>query len=280
MTVTAAAIVEKFAPDALPAYAATFRDPYGLLIGAGITTPLRLAHFMAQVMNETGALTVAVENGNYGAQALGRMWDSGNWHRYFADRDACVAMAATCRIDHGRTLFNLVYGGRMGNGPPDSGDGWTYRGRGVLQTTGRGAYARFGERCGVDFVGCPDLVASADHALKPALAEWSDKHANAAADHNDIDRVTVLVNGGRIGLDSRKAWFAKLWPFAVGAAPGGDATEWRVQVALAAQALDCGNPDGLIGPRSRAAITAYRASAGLSPGGKIDRDLLRSLGIG
>lgn len=279
MTVTAAAIVARFAPDALPDYAVAFRDPGGLFAAAGVTTPLRLTHFMAQAMNETGALTVAVENGNYGPRALGRMWDSGNWHRYFPDRAACVAMAETCRADHGRALFNRVYGGRMGNGPPASGDGWTYRGRGVLQTTGRGAYARFGERCGVDFVGHPDLVRSAEHALKPALAEWSDKNVNAAADRNDIERVTRLVNGGRIGLDNRKAWFARIWPCAIGAPPAEHALEWRVQAALVTRGHDCGNPDGTIGPHSRAAIAAYRARAGLAPGPLIDADLLQSLGI-
>ncbi|MBN8807080.1 MAG: glycoside hydrolase family 19 protein [Sphingomonas sp.] len=213
MTVTAAAIVARFAPRALPAYAAAFRDPGGLLATAGIATPLRLAHFMAQAMEETGALTVAVENGNYSAGALARMWDSGNWHRYFADRDACIAMAATCRRDGGETLFNLVYGNRMGNGPPASGDGWRFRGRGVLQTTGRGNYATCAARWGIDFVARPELVAAAEHALKPAIAEWTDKNANAAADRDDIERVTLLVNGGRIGLVARRAWLARIKPF-------------------------------------------------------------------
>lgn len=280
MTATATAVVRKFAPGALPAYAAAFEDPGGLLADAGIATPLRLAHFMAQVLNETGALTVAVENGNYSAKALGAMWDGGNWHRYFAGRDACLAMAATCRRDKGEVLFNLVYGNRMGNGPPASGDGWAYRGRGVLQTTGRAAYASFGKRCGVDFEQHPALVASAEHALKPALAEWGDKRVNDAADRNDIAAVTKLVNGGQIGIDARRAWFAKLWPFVIGAAPAQHTTEWRVQAALALRGYDTGNPDGDIGPRTGAAIDRYRGKAGLAAGTAIDQMLLRSLGIG
>lgn len=279
MTVTASDIVRRFAPNAKPAYVEAFADAGGLLAAAGITTPLRLAHFMAQALHETGALSILVESGRYSAKNLGDMWDSGNWHRYFPDRSACVAMADHCARDGGVALFNLVYGNRMGNGPPASGDGWRYRGRGILQTTGRGSYRRFGQCADVDFEGDPDLVVAAEHALKPALSEWSAKKLNVAADQNDIEAITRGINGGLVGLKLRRAWFAKLWPFVTGKPPVEESIEWRVQSALAARGYDVGPIDGVIGPRTRLAIIAFRAATGLAPGTGIGTDLTISLGL-
>jgi putative chitinase len=267
MSVTALDIVTRFAPNAKPAYRQAFIDGGALLLSNGITTPLRLAHFMTQIMHETGGLAILIENGNYSAKNLATMWDSGNWHRYFANRDACIAMAQQNAVDKGETLFSLVYGGRMGNGPPASKDGWRYRGRGMMQTTGRESYRKFGIKCGVDFEGDPDLVIDPQHALKPA------------ADHNDIKVVTYGINGGYVGLAERKAWFAKIWPFVIGAPPVEHSREWKVQAALDALGYDCGNPDGVIGPRTRAAIIAYRAKNGLTGGTQIGADLLLSLKI-
>lgn len=217
MTVVRAGdIVARFAPHAVARYAQAFTQGDALLAAHGITTPLRLAHFMAQVLHETGALTLLVENGRYSAKALGAMWDAGNWHAYFADRAACVQMADRCQRDQGVALFSLVYGGRLGNGPAATRDGWTYRGRGILQTTGRAAYAMASTRHGVDFLGEPDLVTSADHALKPAIAQWSDLKCNAAADRNDLAGVTRLINGGKVGLAERAEWLARIAPFITG----------------------------------------------------------------
>lgn len=279
MGVLANQVVAKFAPNAKPGYVAAFADPAGLLAAAGITTPLRLAHFMAQALHETGGLTILVESGRYSAKNLGAMWDSGNWHRYFPDRAACVAMADQCAIDGGIALFSLVYGNRMGNGPRETQDGWRYRGRGVLQTTGRDAYARFGARCHVDFEGHPDLVVDAAHALKPALLEWSAKHLNAAADNNDIETVTLGINGGMIGIAQRRAWFARIWPFIIGAAPLEHSTEWKVQSALVAAGYHLGLPDGVVGPATRLAILAYRAAKGLAPSPQVTPDLVHTLGV-
>lgn len=279
MIVTAKDIVAKFATAAKLEYVTAFNDEGALLATAGITTPLRLAHFMAQALHETGGLTFKIESGRYSEKTLGQMWDSGNWRRYFKDRAACVAMAKQCKEDAGIALFSLVYGNRMGNGAPDTGDGWTYRGRGIIQTTGRESYRKFGKRCGVDFEQEPDLVIAGEHALKPALAEWADRNCNAAADQNDIERVTRLINGGTVGLEARKARFAKLWPFVIGTALSHNATTWRLQAALIRLGYDCGNPDGVAGPRTNAAILAYRAKKKLPPTPAIDGSLLQSLGI-
>jgi putative chitinase len=212
--VTAKDVVARFAPSAKDAYKQAFADAGGLIAQHQINTPLRLAHFMAQCLHETDGCTILIENGNYNAKNLGDMWDDGNWHSYFPNRAACVAMAQQCRVDHGVALFSLVYGDRMGNGPPSTQDGWTYRGRGVLQTTGRESYSKFGIKCGVPFEAQPDLVIAAEHALKPALAEWAESKLNAAADRDDIVAVTRGINGGTVGLPSRRKWLAKIRPFA------------------------------------------------------------------
>jgi putative chitinase len=277
--INATDVVRKFAKKAHPNYVKAFEDQDGLLTVSKIDRPLRLAHFMAQCMHETGGLTILVENGAYTAKNLAKMWDSGNWHKYFADRAACIAMADKCTVDKGEALFNLVYGGRMGNGPPQSGDGWRYRGRGVLQTTGRESYRRFGKQCKVDFEGEPDLIFAPEHALKPALAEWDAKNLNVAADHNDIEVITLGINGGSVGLPERRAWFAKIWPYVSGSPAVEKTIEWRVQDALNKAGFDCGKPDGDIGPQTRTAIIAYRTKNGLTLRPDISDDLLRSLGL-
>ena len=281
MPVTAIDVVRKFARNANPAYVQAFENGSQQLLEKGIDRPLRLAHFMAQVLHETDGLTVLVENGAYNAKNLGDMWDSGNWHSYFDNRDACVAMSEQCRIDKGVALFSLVYGDRMGNGPKETKDGWTYRGRGILQTTGRESYRKFGRKCGVDFEGNPDLIISAEHALKPALAEWEESNLNAAADRDDIVAVTKGINGGTVGLKSRREWLARIRPFITGSAgaPEEESIEWRVQEALNKAGFNCGEPDGDIGKNSRAAIEAYRRAKGLPVRPDITPDLLQSLGV-
>jgi putative chitinase len=279
MMVRALDVIQHFAPTAKAVYLQAFADPDGLIAAAQIDRPLRLAHFMAQCLHETGGGTILVESGRYSAKNLGDMWDAGNWHRYFRDRDECVAMARQCQIDNGAALFSRVYGNRMGNGGPETQDGWTYRGRGVLQTTGRGAYRDFGARCGVDFEGDPGLVIDARHALKPALLEWMSKNVNGAADHDDIEAVTLAINGGLVGLKSRRTWFARILPFVLGQQPVEQSSEWRVQVALTRAGYDAGPPDGVVGARSRLAIIAYRADHGLAPGPQIADDLLTALGV-
>ena len=69
-----------------------------------------------------------------------------------------------------------------------------------------------GQACGVDFEGNPDLVTAPEHALKPALQEWSDGNLNRFADQNDIRTITLRINGGLNGFDERKAFFAQLLP--------------------------------------------------------------------
>ena len=107
-------------------------------------------------------------------------------------------------------LANAVYGGRMGNLDPE--DGYTYRGRGMLQLTGRGNYAdatvqvRRRQPDAPDFVADPEAVTSAAWCLHVAAAAWNAKGCNAAADRDDVRELTACINGGSTGLAERIEW--------------------------------------------------------------------------
>lgn len=195
-------VVRQVAKQARFAYVEAFENGDVLFREADITTPLRLIHFMAQALHETGEFTIAVENGTYTAEGISK-----TWHSRFPTAASAVAFA-----HNPEKLFNEVYANRMGNGPPESGDGFKFRGRGILQTTGRESYEKFSKRWDVDFVGNPALIYSAEHALKPAISEWIAKKCNASADKNDIVAVTKKINGGEIGLAGRKRWLRVVAP--------------------------------------------------------------------
>jgi predicted chitinase len=95
----------------------------------------------------------------------------------------------------------------MGNDQP--GDGYLFRGRGMLQTTGRDAYTAFGKTLGHDLTKTPDDAFSAGWSLKLACAVWTAAGCNAAADQDDVKAVTRAINGGLIGLAGRTDWLRK-----------------------------------------------------------------------
>lgn len=193
-------LVRRLCPRARPEYLAAFDAGDEQIEAAGITTPRRLAQFLAQALHETNGLTISEENGNYTARRMMQVWPS-----RFPSIEKALPFAHSAE-----KLFNNVYGSRMGNGPAPSGDGYRFRGRGILQTTGREAYRKYGRRCGVDFEASPELVLSAEHALKPALAEWVDGGCNAMADRGDIRAITRKINGGLTGYEDRCAWLRKV----------------------------------------------------------------------
>ena len=204
-------IVRKVCPRARQSYLAAFEHGDGQFRHHGITTPLRLAHFLAQCLHESGGLTLEWESGAYSANRLVEIFGVGR-------HSACVTETEAAGLAYnGAAIFERVYG--LGNpkkamelGNADPGDGFKYRGGGIMQTTGRANYRRMGKRCGVDFEKHPELVLSAAHALKPALAEWTEGKLNEAADRDDIRAITRRINGGYNGLADRQAWFAKVRP--------------------------------------------------------------------
>ena len=205
------AVVNLLAPRAHANYVAALRQGAPLFAKHGITTPQRMAHFLAQAMQETGSFTILRESMNYRAARILEIFGVGH-------HSAKITEAEAATLAHNEpALSERVYG--LGNpgkahelGNTEPGDGFHYRGNGVLQTTGRGNHRRMGQLCGLDFEGHPELVSAPEHALKPALQEWTDGNLNVAADHNDIVKITRVINGGLNGLTERKAFFARLLP--------------------------------------------------------------------
>jgi putative chitinase len=202
--------VERVAPTAHNNYLEAIRRGAQLFNDHLITTPLRMAHFLAQALHETGGFRILRENMNYSAKRMLQIFGVGHHSA------AVTAAEAAALANRPESIAERVYG--LGNprkaralGNTTPGDGFLYRGNGVLQTTGRGNHKRMGDACGVDFEGDPGLVTHPDHALKPALIEWTQNNLNAFADKNDIRTITRKINGGFNGLPEREAWFDKAW---------------------------------------------------------------------
>ena len=167
-----------------------------------ITTPRRVAHFLAQVGHESARLTVTEESLFYRtAGRIQAIWPS----RFLTESDAQPYVA------NPRALANLVYGGRMGNVGTD--DGWNFRGRGLIQTTGRRNFTRLVEVFGL---ASPEKAAiwatTREGAAMSAGVFWADQRLNDLADQGGsdvVEAITLRVNGGRHGLADRREIYAR-----------------------------------------------------------------------
>lgn len=158
-----------------------------------IDTALRVAHFLAQTAHESEGFTHFMENLNYSASGL-----ASTFPKYFHT----VSPAAYAR--NPEKIANHVYANRMGNGNEASGDGWKFRGRGMIQLTGRDNYAAFSKGSGKDAIQDPDFLSSIEGAAESAAWYWRERDINKPADADDVVEVTKLINGGTLGLDERK----------------------------------------------------------------------------
>ena len=160
-----------------------------------ITTPLRLAHFLSQCSHESGGFKIFQENLNYSADGLRRIFP-----KYFPGN------LAESYARNPEKIASKVYGGRMGNGNEATKEGFKFRGRGALQTTGKDNYRRLGEFLGVDLISNPDLVATKYPLASAAFFFQSNKLwsiCDEGADTKTITKLTRRINGGTIGLDHR-----------------------------------------------------------------------------
>ncbi len=190
--------LEAITPGAEVLYRQTFEyfddlQAYGIL-----ESRLRLEHFLAQVLHETGGLRFLVENLNYSAARLTEVWPA-----RFPTLEAAQPFA-----HNSRALANKTYGGRMGNADPN--DGWRYIGRGALQLTGHANYARVGDALGIDLVTFPTMVLDPEYGLRVAGEVWYTAQCNVFADGDNLERVTKAINGGLVGLPERRAWLQKV----------------------------------------------------------------------
>lgn len=160
-----------------------------------ITTSLRLAHFLSQCSHESGGFKVFQENLNYSADGLKKIFP-----KYFPGN------LAESYSRNPEKIASKVYGGRMGNGDESTKEGYKFRGRGALQTTGKENYKRLGDFLGVNLIENPDLVATKYPLASAAFFFNSNKLwsiCDKGADDATVTAVTKRVNGGTIGLDHR-----------------------------------------------------------------------------
>ena len=167
------------------------------------TTPRRVAAWLATLAHESARFTRLVENLNYSAEGLAATWPA----RY-ADMAGQPTATARRIARRQEDIANLTYAGRLGNGSTGSGDGWKYRGRGLIQITGRSKYAASGLVLGLNLLEHPELLEQPYNAALSA-AEWWNRHGcNELADTGDMAAVTRRVNGGLTGLDDRLKLYA------------------------------------------------------------------------
>lgn len=163
-----------------------------------ITTPARVAAFLAQCGHESADFTVLQENLNYSAKGLAATWPK----RFVSEA------AAAPYNRNPEAIANKVYADRMGNGPESSGDGWKYRGRGAIQLTGHDNYHAFQADLGFDTVEDAILyLESLEGAVESAAWFWWKNNLNQWADNHDMTTLTKKINGGTLGLKERTDHF-------------------------------------------------------------------------
>ena len=163
-----------------------------------IDTPQRVAAFIAQSAHESGNFTALHENLNYRAVTLRKVFP-----KYFTTDDMAAQYAGKPEL-----IANRVYGGRMGNGPEESGDGFRYCGRGLIQLTGKSNYQAFAESIETPVEQIPEFLATFEGAIQSACWFWESNNLNQYADSGDIVTMTKRINGGTIGLEDRKKHYA------------------------------------------------------------------------
>lgn len=169
------------------------------LPAAGIETEMRLAHFVSQTATETGGFNALEENLSYSAKRMMVV---------FPGRFPNLASTAGL-VNNPRAFALRVYSNRLGNGPPSSGDGWTFRGRGLIQLTGRSNYQARATETGLPLVDRPEIASDPTTSIQVAALYWTSRNINDPADGDDVREVRRRVNGGSNGLDEAKAFLAR-----------------------------------------------------------------------
>ena len=241
-----------------------------------INTPNRIAGFFAQTGHESMNFTALSENLAYRAETLEKLFS-----KYFSKAGRNAA-------DYARQpekIANIIYGGRMGN--VQEGDGYRFRGRGVIQLTGRDNYTAFGKSVGMSPEQVIDYVQTKKGALESACWYWNSRKINTACDNNDIVLMTKLVNGGTIGLEDRKKHYEQALTVLGGAVPAPIANAAAIPGVLKKgstgenvkrlQAELGLEDDGVFGPGTESAVKKWQAANGLAADGIVGPKTLAKL---
>jgi len=189
-----------------------------------ISTPQRIAAFLAQTSHESGGYTMLKENLNYRAATLAACWPNrfaelGPDKKPKRNEKGALIPTKLAESIAGKpeSIALLVYSNRMGNGPAETGEAAKFIGRGLKQLTGKDNYARCGRDLGLDLVNNPDLLLEPLAAARSAGWFWKANALSTFADAGDIKGMTKKINGGYIGLEQRQKLYDKVMA-AIGAA--------------------------------------------------------------
>ncbi len=198
-----ASLIATAAPASRPgeraAWAVAFQDACNQ---AGANTIRRVAAILAQCGHESADFTRLSENLNYTSPQ--------RIMAVFGQRRFPSVMAAQPYVGQPEKLANLVYANRLGNGPPESGDGWRFRGGGAIQLTGRDNWSRFAAAVGRSIIDAAEWGRTIEGAAAAAAWFWSANGLNALADTPGVFDETRRINGGQHGIEDRKRRFDAL----------------------------------------------------------------------
>ena len=241
-----------------------------------INTPNRIAGFFAQTCHESMNFSALSENLAYRTETLEKLFS-----KYFSK----AGRNAADYSKQPEKIANIIYGGRMGN--VQEGDGYRFRGRGVIQLTGRDNYTAFGKSVGMSPEQVIDYVQTKKGALESACWYWASWKINAACDNSDIVLMTKLVNGGTIGLEDRRKHYEQALAVLGGAVPAPIAnaaaipgvlkkgstgeTVKRLQAELGLE------DDGVFGSGTESAVKKWQAANGLAADGIVGPKTLAKL---
>ena len=243
-----------------------------------INTANRIAGFFAQCGHESMNFTVLSENLNYRAETLEKLFS-----KYFSKAGRNAADYAK----QPEKIANVIYANRMGNGDTASGEGFKFRGRGIVQLTGKDNYSAFASSIKMSLPDVIDYVQTKKGALESACWYWNSRKINLACDEGDIVKMTKLVNGGTIGLEDRRKHYEQALAVLGGAVPApittaaaipgvlkkgstGEAVK-RMQAELGLE------DDGVFGPGTEAAVKKWQAANGLAADGIVGPKTLAKL---
>ncbi len=231
-----------------------------------IHTVERVAGFIAQCGHESRNFNVLTENLNYSASALNKIFP-----KYF------IRAGKNAQDYHRKPekIANVIYANRMDNGPEDSGDGWKYRGGGILQLTGKYNYSEFAKEVDMTLDQAVDYVRTKEGALDSACWFWDTNEINAYCDSQDIIGMSKRINGGTIGLEDRKKHYIHALDVLGGdyetPEPDYNTTLQKgsrgTLVAEIQEVLGINPADGIFGPGTEKIIKRWQAMSGLTADG-------------